>query len=227
MTPYMADSIFRLASEAREEPAFDDAVPVFSVRTNTVRGLDAAKDDGGPTARGIDRCTALSAQATEGFFQKIVKALHAERHVWLIEDPDWVLCRRAAFDGAPEVVVPASVREQVSHLSHEATLARHPGESRRYAAMRRYYYWVGMAADVVSYVRTCDSWARLRVRPVARRSPLTLFSDTMPLHGIPVDLQGRLDRTAAGHRLILVITDRFTKLVRDIPMDGTSAVNCA
>jgi len=32
-----------------------------------------------------------------------------------------------------------------------------------------------------------------------------------------VDHYGPLERTAAGHRFILVITDRFTKLVRAIP----------
>jgi len=42
-----------------------------------------------------------------------------------------------------------------------------------------------------------------------------------------VDLYGPLERTAAGHRFILVITDRFTKLVRAIPMDGTSAGDSA
>jgi len=84
-----------------------------------------------------------------------------------------------------------------------------------------------MAADVVSYVRKCDSCAPQRVRPLARRSPLTLFATTMTFQDIAVDLYGPLDRTAAGHRFILVITDRFTKLVRAIPKDGTSAVDCA
>jgi len=78
------------------------------------------------------------------------------------------------------VVVPASLQEQVLHLEHDGTLAGPPGESRIYAAMRRNYYWVGMAADVVSYVRKCDSCARERVRLLARRSPLTLFPATMP-----------------------------------------------
>jgi len=49
-------------------------------------------------------------------------------------------------------------------------------------------YWVGMAADVVSYVRNCDSCARQRVRPLARRSPLTLFPANMPFQDIAVDL---------------------------------------
>jgi len=42
-----------------------------------------------------------------------------------------------------------------------------------------------------------------------------------------VDIYGPPARTAAGHRFILVITDRFTKLVRALPMDETTAVDCA
>jgi len=79
-----------------------------------------------------------------------VKALNAGRHIPFFEDPEGILPRRAAPDGAHQVVVPASLQEQVLHLEHDANLAGHPGESRMYAAMRRYYYWVGMAADVVS-----------------------------------------------------------------------------
>ena len=73
----------------------------------------------------------------------------------------------------------------------------------------------------------CDSCARPRVRPLARRSLLTLFPATVPFQDIAVDLYGPLARTAAGHRFILVITDRVTKLVRALPMDGTTAMDCA
>jgi len=227
MTHYLADSISRLESGAGDETAFDVAVPVFATRANTVRGLDAANFVGGPTVRGINRDTVLSAQAADGYCQEVVRALNAGRHIPFFEDPDGILRRRAAPDGAHQVVVPASLQEQVLHLEHDATLAGHPGESRMYAAMRRHYYWVGMAADVVSYDTKCDSCARQRVSPLVRRSPLTLFPATMPFHDIAVDLYGPLTRTAAGHRFILVITDRFTELVRALPMDGTTAVDCA
>jgi len=66
-----------------------------------------------------------------------------------------------------------------------------------------------MAADVASFVRKCDNRARQRVRPLARRSPLTLFLATLPFQDIAVELYGPLDRTVAGHRLVLEITDRF------------------
>jgi len=137
MTHYRADSISRLESGASDETAFDDAVPVFATRANTVRGLDAANYFGGPTVRGINRDKVLSAQAADGYCQEVVKALSAGRHIPFFEDPDGILRRRAAADGAHQVVVPASLQEQVLDLEHDATLAGYPGESRMYAAMRR------------------------------------------------------------------------------------------
>jgi len=78
---------------------------VFATRANTVRGLDAANFVGGPTVRGIDRDTVLSAQAADGYFQEVVKALNAGRHIPFFEDLDDILCRRAAPEGAHQVVV--------------------------------------------------------------------------------------------------------------------------
>jgi len=68
MTHYLADSISRLESGASDATVFDDAVPVFATRANTVRGLDAANYAGGPTVRGINRDEVLSAQAADGYF---------------------------------------------------------------------------------------------------------------------------------------------------------------
>jgi len=106
MTHYMADSISRLESGASDETAFDDAVPVFAVRANTFRGLDAAKYVGGRTVRGIDRDAVLSAKSDDGYCKEIVKALNAERRIPFFEDPDMVLratrgARRRPPGGGP------------------------------------------------------------------------------------------------------------------------------
>jgi len=135
MTHYMADTISRLESGGSDEAAFGDAVPVFAVRANTVRDLDATNYVGGPTVRGIDRDAALSAQAQDGYCQEAVKALNAGWRIPFFEDPDGILRRRAAPDGAHQVVVPTSLQEQVLHLRHDATLAGHPGESRMYQGL--------------------------------------------------------------------------------------------
>ena len=138
MTHYLADSISHLESEASDETAFDDAVPVFATWANTVRGLEAANYVGGPTVRGINRDEVLSAQDADCYYQEGVKALNAGWHIPFFDDPVGILRRRAAPDGAHKVVVPASLQEQVVHLKHDAILAGHLEESRIYSAVRRY-----------------------------------------------------------------------------------------
>ena len=226
MTHYLVDSVSRLESAASDEAAFDDAVTVVAMRANRVRGLDTAIYAGSPTVRGIIRDTVGSARAADGYWHEVVQAMNTRRHIPFFEDHDGVLRRRPAPDSAHQVVAPASLQEQVLCDEHATTGAGHPGEFRMHAAMRRLYYWVGMAADVVSYGRKSDSCARHRVRPLARRSPLIPFPATMLVQDIAVDLYGPLALTAAGHRLIHVKIYRVTKLVRSIPKDGTTAVDC-
>ena len=214
MTHYLADRISRLESAARDEKAIDDAVPVFSMRPKLVRGLDAANYVCGPTVRGINRDTVLSTQAADGYCQEVAKNPTTEGHIPFFEDPNGVLCLRSAHDGAHQVVIPASFQEQFLHLEHDAKRAGHLREFPMCAAMRRYYYSVGIAADVVAYVKKCESYARQRLRPLARRLPLTLFFATMFSRHIAVDIYGPFDRLAAVHLSILVITNRFAKLLR-------------
>jgi len=95
-----------------------------------------------------------------------------------------------------------------------------------YAAMRRYCYWPGMAEDVVLHVRNCASCARGRVRPLRAAAALQLFPATLPFQDIATDLFGPLAKTAAGNEYIMVMTDRFFKLVRAIPMRKIRAVDC-
>jgi len=116
MTHYLADRISRLESGASDETAFDDAVPVLATRASTVRGLDAANYVGGPTIRRISQETVLSTRAADGYCQEVVKALNAGGHIAFFQEPDGILRRRAAPDGAHQVVVTAFLKEQVVHL---------------------------------------------------------------------------------------------------------------
>jgi len=81
MTHSQADSAPRLESGASDGTPFDAAFPVFATRASMVRGLHAAKYDGGPTVRGIHCDTMLPAQAADGYCQEVLKALNAGRHI--------------------------------------------------------------------------------------------------------------------------------------------------
>lgn len=229
MTHWLADGMSRLESgRATAHDPQAEKLPVFfaGARAESVRGLDANYVSG-PSARAIDRSAVLAAQAEDAFCQAAVVELNKGIRSFFFGDEDGILRRRAPTDGAEQVVIPASLRAPVLELEHDATLAGHPGESRMYASMRRYYYWVGMAADVVTHVRNCESCARGRVRPLYKRSALRLFPATIPFQDIATDLYGPLPNTAAGHEYVMVITDRFSKLTRAVPMGRVKSIDCA
>lgn len=52
---------------------------------------------------------------------------------------------------------------------------------------------------------------------------MKLFRATAPLESVAIDILGELIRTPRGQKYILVITDRFTKLVKAIPRKRMSA----
>ena len=96
-------------------------------------------------------------------------------------------------------------------------------DGKLYQAVRRAYYWPGLAADCYKYVLNCPECARERVKLQRGTRPLQLFPATEPLAEVAMDILGPLIATPRGNRFILVIVDRFTKLTQAIPLPSKSA----
>ena len=62
-----------------------------------------------------------------------------------------------------------------------------------------------------------------RIQGVKRSSFLKLFPATAPLQDIAIDILGPLVMAKSGCEYLLVITDRYSKLTRAIPMTKISA----
>ncbi|CDF34164.1 unnamed protein product [Chondrus crispus] len=97
-----------------------------------------------------------------------------------------------------QVVIPQSLRDRVLGLSHYAKLAGHPGGRKLYKTLRRYFYWPTMASDCYAVAKNCAACAR-----------------------------ERLITTKRGNQYILVISDRYSKLVRTVPLKKISAAHIA
>lgn len=173
MTHWLPDAMSRLATTGGSPSVFPDDIPVLALanpgdgrpRAASVRGLDAANYVSGPAVRCVDRDVVLEAHKADDFCRNTLEGLGRGETSAYFEDEVGLLRRRAPLDGAEQIVIPAALRTRVLRLEHEATLAGHPGERRMYAAMRRYYYWVGMGADVVLHVRNCASCAKSACGP--------------------------------------------------------------
>jgi hypothetical protein len=56
---------------------------------------------------------------------------------------------------------------------------------------------------------------------------MNLFPANEPLEFVAIDILGPLTKTVHGNRFLLVISDRFFKLTRTIPMRTTTALAVA
>ena len=84
-----------------------------------------------------------------------------------------------------------------------------------------------MAADIYATVRNCSISSKNRLKLLKHTNPLKLFPATKQLASLCIDILGPLQRTKKGYRFLLVITDRFTKLTKVIPLRKITTCNVA
>ena len=133
------------------------------------------------------------------------------------------LVRKSPLDGTLKRVVPTRLRPRLLYLAHHRRLAGHPGATRMYYTLRIECYWPHRPSDAFSTVRNCTSCAAIRGTLVKNQKDLKLFPVADPLEFVAMDLLGPLSKIAHGIQHILVITDRFSKLTRSIPLRTTTA----
>lgn len=138
---------------------------------------------------------------------------------------DGVLYRTASE--REQLVVPEALRNRVLHLSHYSKLAAHPGGRRLYQYLRSDFYWPSMAVDCYAVARNCISCARNRVLLRKNSKKMQLFPAKAPLEYVAIDILGELIKTPRGYRYLLVISDRFSKLVRTVPLRRITAATVA
>ena len=127
----------------------------------------------------------------------------------------------------PQVVVPHNLKKKVLHINHHTLLAGHPGGKKLYHRIRKDYYWPSLTVDCYTTVRLCPHCARNRIKLRRNVGELKLFPANAPLESVCIDILGELIRTPRGNRYLLVIVDRFTKMVRTIPVKTITAAEVA
>jgi hypothetical protein len=118
----------------------------------------------------------------------------------------------------PRLVVPTLLRELVLKACHDVVSAGHPGVNRMLAQVQKQFWWPNYRADVVRYVRTCSSCQRNKsatAKPVGKLNPLPV--PTQPWESVSMDFITELPETSKGHNTMLVVVDRFSKMVHLAP----------
>ena len=120
-----------------------------------------------------------------------------------------------------------AIRNEILRVNHDDPWqGGHFGEHRTKETIMRHYWWPQIARDILRYVKTCDICQRMKVprhKPYGLLSPLPVPEE--PWQDISLDFIVRLPPSARDGRAydaILVIVDRYSKMVRFLPCRGTT-----
>lgn len=108
----------------------------------------------------------------------------------------------------------AALRTRILHECHDAPTAGHLGKDKTLEQVRRRFFWPGMDADVLQYVRSCDACQRNKP---SQQSPLGLLQSlpipSHPWQQVSMDLITQLPKSRRGHDAIVVFVDKLTKQI--------------
>ena len=94
-------------------------------------------------------------------------------------------------------------------------LLGHLGRKKIRQKTLRTSYWFGLREDVDIWVAKCKDYEAVKLPHKKSKAPLGTMITGAPWDKLSTDLLGPLPLTPRGNRYILVVTDSFTKWVRD------------
>lgn len=122
-----------------------------------------------------------------------------------------------------QLVVPQDTREVVLHLSHSIPWAGHLGKKKTTARIKRHFYWPGLETDVAQYCKSCPDCQKVSIKRPSRvpLQPLPVIST--PFERLGMDVVGPVEKSCAGNRFLLVITDYATRYPEVFPLKSVKA----
>ncbi|GMF63143.1 unnamed protein product [Phytophthora fragariaefolia] len=127
------------------------------------------------------------------------------------------------------LVVPTTMIDEVLQNCHNSIEGGHQGIVRTYHRVKTDYYWIGLYADVVKHVQSCEDCSTSKSKPHLKGySPGNVMSE-QPFHVVSMDFVIPLPRTRRGNTntVLLLFQDHFTGFVIDKAMTETGALEVA
>ena len=121
------------------------------------------------------------------------------------------------------VAVPRHLREQVLNECHSGGMGGHFSGKRTYAALARRWWWEGMHADTLRFVRNSPSCTIVVGGGKPLRPPLQPIPVQRPFLIVGVDIMD-LPKTADGNGHVVVFQDYLTKWPLVFPVPDQKAI---
>lgn len=109
-------------------------------------------------------------------------------------------------------------RRQILHDYHDSPISGHLGVKKTTARILAKYYWSSLRKTVAEYIRTCDVCQRtkaLNKPPFGLLQPLPIPQERW--ESVSMDFITPLPKTLRGNSGILVVVDRYSKMMHAIP----------
>ena len=125
-----------------------------------------------------------------------------------------------------QLVVPQTLQEDIFRNYHDIPSAGHLGSDKMLSRIQEHFYWPAMKDKIESYCKLCDS-CQSRKPPKLTKAPLGQDPVSEPMEKITIDVLGPLPVSHRSNRLILVITDCFTKWTEAVALPDQEAATIA
>ena len=124
-----------------------------------------------------------------------------------------------------QLVLPHQHHSHVLALLHDECTAGHLGVQKTLYRVQLRYYWYKMIEDVRRYIQMCEACQRRKNLNPAPKAPMKIYQTGVPFQRIAMDLCGPICETPRANKIVLVISDYFTKYTMLIPVvDKTTVV---
>ncbi len=110
-----------------------------------------------------------------------------------------------------QLVVPASLRDDLLKELHDQPTAGHLGEKRTTLRVSARFFWPYYRRDVCKWCRTC-LLCQARKPPQPRpRAAMHQYRVGAPMERVAMDILGPLPESHLGNKYILIVGDYFTR----------------
>lgn len=123
------------------------------------------------------------------------------------------LVHKSAVNNTIPNVVPITLQPTILFLAHHPVLPGHPRERKMYDTLCWEYYWPHMWNNIYQTLRDCQMRPKESTAWRHQRH-LRLFSATGLLKFIAIDIARHFLKSAQGSHIVVVFTDRSSKLSR-------------
>ena len=120
--------------------------------------------------------------------------------------------------------VPANSTVKIDLLdeAHNSPFSMHPGSTKMYQDLKRFYWWRNMKREVAEFVSKCLVCQQVkapRQKPAGLLQPLSV--PEWKWENVSMDFISGLPKTLKGFTVILVVIDRLTKSAHFVPGKST------